>query len=105
MNRYDCPYVSDGIEYSVVIWASTEAEAAEKMRSLPWQAGNGPLSNPRQESQESWQGIAITALLLVSVIASATLYRRADVELKQVATMMHFPHMAYPPKGKAGYRA
>jgi len=106
MNRYECDYVSDGVEYSAVVWARSEAEAAEKMRSLPWQPGNGPLLRSHGEIRSP----ALCALLLLLAVAitttTALTFRHADLELKQMAQLMHFSHVAYPPRtGKSSHRA
>jgi hypothetical protein len=97
MNRYECPYICDGVEHTVVIWAASESEAADKMRALPWQPGNGPLPHPPNDGRDSRQGAA-ALLLALAVLASITAltFRHADEELKQVAVMMHFKHFAHP---------
>jgi hypothetical protein len=96
MNRYECPYVSDGVERTVVIWAASELEAAEKMRALPWQPGSGPLPHPRHDSRDSRHEAALLLLLALLAGMTAMTFRHADIEMKQVAAMMHFKHFAHP---------
>lgn len=105
MNRYEYPYISDGVEYSAVIWAESEAEAAEKMRTLPWQPGNGPLLRPRGESRDMLLSVLLLFAIAVAA-ATALTFRQTDIELKQMATSMRFHHVAYPPAlGKPSHRA
>jgi hypothetical protein len=98
MDRYDCPYLSDGVQYSVVIWATSEAEAAEKMRALPWQAGNGPSGRPHRESRETLRSAAVLALLVASMVMSAMMVHHGRAELKQVADLLHLKPMSHPAK-------
>ncbi len=106
MNRYECPYVCDGMEHTAVIWASSEAEADEKMRALPWQPGNGPLLRARYDVREVRQGAALLLFLALLAGTTAMTFRHADIELKQMATAMHFKHFTHPSgQDKAIHRA
>lgn len=106
MNRYECPYVSDGVEYSAVVWAASETEAAARMRALPWQPGNGPVCRPRGDNRSTPLHAFLLLLALGAAATTALTFRQADTELKQMATLMHFQNAAYPhASGKIGHRA
>jgi hypothetical protein len=98
VKRYLCSYVSDGIEHSVKIWASSEAEALEKLRALPWELGNGPVASPRTQQRDDHEvarSVALLVLVMLTVGMSAMIFRSAEADIRQVEASGHFKHLSH----------
>jgi hypothetical protein len=98
VKQYLCSYISDGIRHSVKIWASSEAEAAEKLRGLPWEPGNGPLASPQIERRydiEFTRSATLLVLLVLTIGMSAMIFRYAEADIRQVAASEHFKHLSH----------
>ena len=89
MPRFICPYVSDGSSYTVTITAPNAAEAAKKLRAIPWGPNSGPTGPPRRVKRSLGALGYVAVPVMVAAFAIAMSARHLEHEIHKVETAIH----------------
>ncbi|OQM76672.1 hypothetical protein [Manganibacter manganicus] len=101
VKQYLYSYISDGIEHSLKIWASCETEAEEKLRALPWEPGNGPVTFQQDKARHETTPDASLLVLLILAVGLSMMFHYAEADMRRTASagdLKHLSHLLRPHK-------